>query len=428
MLPRLPPPLAFAVGQTTRVSVASDGTQGNSYGSFKSDISADGRFVTFFSGSNNLVPGDTNGRSDAFLRDRLTKQTTRVSIASDGTQGDSYSFPAGISADGRFVAFTSNASNFIPGDSNGDVDAFVHDRITGNTTPVSIATNGTQGNSLSFAGGISADGRFVGFQTPSNNLVNGDTNGVGDVFVRDRVAKTTTRVSIATNGVQGNAYSYAGGISADGRFVMFSSNANNLVPGDTNGLKDVFVRDRVAMTTTRVSVNSNGTQGNTASYGDDVSADGRFVMFSSNANNLVPGDTNAASDVFVRDRLLLPGLSADIAVTQTESADPVTRGNPLTYRVNVKNNGADPAANVSLIDLVPLNALLLSINPSQGNCYKAPISVCRLGSLAAGANATVNVRLTANKLGVLKNTAFGNAPPKDSAPVNNTSVMTTRVQ
>jgi uncharacterized repeat protein (TIGR01451 family) len=153
-----------------------------------------------------------------------------------------------------------------------------------------------------------------------------------------------------------------------------------------------------------------------------------LVAFYSDATNLVPEDTNGVGDIFVRDRLLLPDQRADIAVTQTKWIGPVHKGDLLTYRVKVQNNGIDPASNVSLTDLVPLNAWLLSVSPSQGSCYKGPISVCRLGNLAAGASATVQVNLKTNQRGVLKNTAFGNAPPEDPARGNNTSIMPAKVQ
>lgn len=413
---------------TTRVSVASDGTQGNGYGIDRwLDISADGRFVTFFSYSDNLVPDDVNGSiPDVFVHDRLTGKTTLESVASDGTQGNLNAVYPSISADGNVVAFVSDATNLVPGDKNHGPDIFVRDRNAKKTTRVSVASDGTEGNGsyrnvLQYAG-LSADGRFVSFSSYADNLVPGDTNNKPDVFVHDRVTHTTTRVSVTSDGEQGNGYSFASAISADGRFVAFES--DNLIPGEGGG---VFVHDRVTRETTLVSVASDGTPGNGSSFILSLSADGRLVAFNSEATNLVPGDTNGAYDLFVRDRLLLPDQRADIAVTQTKWTGPVHKGDLLTYRVKVQNNGIDPASNVSLTDLVPLNARLLSVSPSQGSCYKGPISVCRLGNLAAGASATVQVNLKTNQRGVLKNTAYGNAPPKDPAPGNNTSSSITPV-
>jgi Tol biopolymer transport system component len=287
---------------TTRVSVASDGTQGNADVLSPPSISADGRYVAFASGASNLVPGDTNNSADCFVHDRQTGQTTCVSVALDGAPGNSASFNPSVSADGRYVAFQSSATNIVSGDTNGKFDIFVHDRQTGQTMRVSVGSGGTQGNDDS--GGylsVSADGRYVAFQSGASNLVSGDTNGNYDVFVHDRQTGQTTRVSVATDGTQGNTASFAGFISGDGRYVAFESSATNLVSSDTNGSRDVFVHDRQTGQTTRVSVASGDAQGNNASTDSSISADGRYVVFASDASNLVPGDT-CCHDVFVRDR------------------------------------------------------------------------------------------------------------------------------
>jgi Tol biopolymer transport system component len=286
--------------QTARVSVASDGTQGNGPSSWPS-ISADGRYVAFVSGADNLVSGDTNGRDDIFVYDRQTGQTTRVSVASDGTQGNGFSWQPSISSDGRYVAFLSGANNLVPGDTNWYEDVFVHDRQTGQTTRVSVASNGSQGDEESGAPSISADGRFVAFASAADNLAPGGRSGM-DVFVRDRQTGRTSRVSVRTDGRGGNHLSYFPSISGDGRCVAFNSLATNLVPNDTNGCDDIFVHDRATGQTTRVSVASDGTQGDAWSYGASVSADGRYVGFRSLASNLVAGDTNACEDTFVHDR------------------------------------------------------------------------------------------------------------------------------
>jgi hypothetical protein len=167
--------------------------------------------------------------------------TERVSVDSAGNQGNDYSFYPAISADGRFVAFGSLADNLVPDDTNGTYDVFVHDRKTGATKRISVDSAGNQGNEGSYDPAISADGRFVAFWSAADNLVPGDTNGTVDVFVHDRKTGTTKRVSVDSAGNQGNSDSYDPAISADGRFVAFSSWANNLVPGDSNGSGDVFV-------------------------------------------------------------------------------------------------------------------------------------------------------------------------------------------
>jgi Tol biopolymer transport system component len=291
-------------GTTERVSVSSSGAQANSY-SYYPSISADGRYVAFVSSATNLVPGDTNGFLDVFVRDRQASTTECVSVATGGAQGDSNSSLPAISADGRYVAFWSNATNLVPGDTNGNSDFFVRDLQAGTTERVSVGFGGQQGNGGSpyVTPSISADGRYVAFVSQATNLVTGDTNGSDDIFVRDRQAGTTERVSVATGGAQANSDSLDPSISADGRYVAFDSSATNLVSGDSNGADDIFIRDRQAGTTERASVDSHGAQGNSSSTSPSISADGRCVAFTSSASNLVPADTNGNYDEFVHDRL-----------------------------------------------------------------------------------------------------------------------------
>ena len=292
---------AGAPGVTTRVSVASDGTQGNR-GSFSPAISADGHLIAFWSYASNLVPGDTNNVYDVFVRDLASGVTSRVSVASDGTQANDEAYGPAISTDGRYVAFDSYASNLVAGDTNGKDDIFVHDRQTHVTSRVSVASDGMQGNNDSSSPSLSADGRYVVFQSRASNLVAGDTNAGPDVFVHDRQTHVTTRVSVASDGSQADSGSYGSTISDDGRSVAFASAASNLVAGDTNGFTDVFVHDLQTHVTSRVSVASDGRQANSGSYVHAISADGRMVLFTSTASILLPGDSNGKTNVFVRDR------------------------------------------------------------------------------------------------------------------------------
>jgi Tol biopolymer transport system component len=202
------------------------------------------------------------------------------------------------------VGLVSNASNLVEGDTNNDLDIFVHDRQTGVTEMVSVSSTGAKGNGRSNGLALTPDGRLVAFSSTSANLVSGDTNGEFDIFVRDRQAGTTERVSVSSSGEQGNGRTLSPAISDDGRFVAFDSLADNLVDGDTNGrwAWDVFVHDRLTGVTEMVSVSSAGVQGSARSDYPDISADGRFVSFHSQASNLVSGDTNGSPDVFVRDR------------------------------------------------------------------------------------------------------------------------------
>ena len=301
----------LTTGTTTRVSLDSGGAQGNE-NSFNPSLSADGTRVAFQSFANTLVAGDTNGASDIFVRDLTAGTTTRVSVGSGGAQGDSDSYVPSLSADGTKVAFSSNATNLVAGDSNGVADVFVRDFTTNTTTRASVASGGAQSNDTSYNPSLSADGTKVAFHSNASTLVTSDTNNASDIFVRDLTTNTTTRASVDSGGAQGNSGSFSPSLSADGTKVAFYSNANNLVAGDTNGVFDIFVRDLTKGTTVRASVGSSGTQGNDTSYVPSLSADGSKVAFQSFARNLVAGDTNGQQDVFVRN--LSTGNTAIVSV------------------------------------------------------------------------------------------------------------------
>jgi Tol biopolymer transport system component len=293
------------------MNIASDGSLPDSY-SQQSTISADGRYVAFDSYATNLVSNDTNGMLDVFVHDRQTGQTTRASVASDGTQGNGGSLWPSISADGRYIVFGSNASNFASGDTNGITNIFLHDNQTGTTTRVSTAPDGSQGNGQSIYPEISADGQFITFASEASNLIPEGTNGTMGIFVRNNLTGQITRTDISSNGTQANSQSIYPSISADGRYVAFTSISTNLVTDDTNSTWDVFVHDNQTGQTTRVNVSSSGsqTEGEWYSHAPSISADGRYVTFMSWATNLVSGDTNqcydglgyrSCYDVFVHD-------------------------------------------------------------------------------------------------------------------------------
>ena len=290
-----------STGQTRRVSQNIFGLQGDRPSEWPF-FSADGRFVAFSSRATNLVAGDTNNTNDVFVANLQTGEIYRASVDSSGVQGNRICGWPTISATGRFIAFYGSATNLVPGDTNGKDDAFVHDRATGITTRVSVDSAGFQGNALSAWASVSDDGRFAAYHSDATNLVSGDTNGQADVFVHDLLLGLPQRVSVSSLGAQGNAGSFAALISADGRFVAFDSWASSLVPGDFNGTRDVFIHELAAGTTTIVSVSTQGAPGNNFSFDSFVSPDGRFVAFPSYASTLVPGDTNGAWDIFVRDR------------------------------------------------------------------------------------------------------------------------------
>ena len=295
------------LGKTERVSVASTGDQANGDSAFSS-ISADGRYVAFCSAASNLVADDTNGFADVFVHDRQTGETRRVSVRSDGSQALAGGVDPMISANGRFVVFRSNSNDLAPDDlwleMGGFINVYVHDLQTGETWPVSLTFDHHAANGDSDPASISADGQTIEFSSAANNLVPDDTNGFQDVFVHNTQAGAVEMVSRAIDSNPANEGSYGAltGLSADGRYAAFSSKASNLVPADTNGATDIFVSDRQAGAVERVSLAPGGGEANADSSLPSLSADGRYVAFASRASNLVPGDANQLEDIFVHDR------------------------------------------------------------------------------------------------------------------------------
>ena len=376
-------------GEVVRVSVGPGGEQGDdaSYTSYLTAISADGRYVCFASDARNLVPGDTNGREDIFVRDVLAGTTTRVSVGLGGVQADGDSQIASMSEDGNRIVFESRATNLIGGRTHPD-NVYVRDLAAGLTLLASVSSNGEIADGDSGYPAISGDGNVVAFLSDSHNLSGGippnvfpsafylhdfttgltqlglyspgvlggqyfagyaslsrdgsrvafasdapdldplDQNGGPDVFVIDRRANTLERASTSMTGGPGGSLLDFPKLSADGRFVGFESDSPGLVPGDTNGLVDSFVHDLVTGATNRTNVSADGEQATqpvspaTSAIARGFSADGRYVLFTSACDGLVPADRNRKNDVFVQDRGdLTPGVYCT-AKTDSEGCAP----------------------------------------------------------------------------------------------------------
>lgn len=307
--------------RAVRVSVAARGGQADRPSHFAC-VSADGRYVAFASEATNLVPGGANG---VFVRDVAAGRTELASVAADGTIGNGLSWYPSISGDGRYVAFMSRASNLVPGDTNGADDVFVRDRWSGHTERVSVADDGTELGSYSMYSSISGDGRYVAFVTGSNS-------GYGDVLVRDRTAGRTILVTVGFDGTPANFVSEAPAISTSGRYVTYASGASNLVPGDTNNAEDIFVRDLVAGQTRRVSVGPDG-ESNAYAFLPAISGDGRYVTFTSGATNLTPESRGSQTlNLFVRDL-------ARLTTTMVSTARDGTPGNDASFTSAMDRSG-----------------------------------------------------------------------------------------
>jgi Tol biopolymer transport system component len=299
--------------QTTELVSVSAGGGAVGGDCFGAAICADGSRVSYTSNAANIVPGQGGLVHQIYVRDLVNGSNAIASVNTNGIGGNNVSQHSSMSATGRFVAFSSSATNLVSGDTNASVDIFVRDMVAGTTERVSVDAGGAQGFGESDWPVLSGDGRFVAFASNIAALAPGDGNADGwDVFLKDRATGAIERVSVSSAGVGGNGNSSTEirgvALTPDARFVAFSSVSTNLVPGDTNNTSDIFLRDRQLGTTRRVSVATGGGQASAApsfgSYGVALSDDGRFVAFSSGSNSFTPLDTTLGFDIFVHDTLL----------------------------------------------------------------------------------------------------------------------------
>lgn len=289
-------------GVTSLISKSSGGAQGDGV-SENPSISENGRYVAFDSLATNLVANDTNDSQDVFVHDRQNGTTVRVSLSSGGVQGDETSWNAAISGDGEWVAFASIATTLVSGDTNGFQDIFLRDLVNNQTYRVSESTGGAQGNNDSDAPAVSADGRYVVFESRATNLDGGDAGSFSDIFLYDHQGGAVTRITEAYDGTPIDGDCHLANISDDGSLIVYDSEASVIIPGDANNhFADVFLYDVAAGETTLLSRSSGGAQGNNDSYQAAISGDGEVIAFASLASNLVFGDTNGRQDVFIHAR------------------------------------------------------------------------------------------------------------------------------
>ncbi len=290
----------WLIGTTARVSLSGQGQEADGASAWP-EISADGLSVVFASTATNLVDGDTNEVEDVFVVDLQSGAVERVSRSASGGQANAASSHPVISGDGRFIAFVSAAINLFPGATTGREEIYLYDRDDGSLRWVSKPLTGSVNDGLSGEPAISADGNWVAFSSNSAQLVSGDNLGLRDIFLWNRASSTIERISVTQTGGEADSLSYVPAISADGRFIVFRSHASNLVAGDTNLSGDIFLRDTLNGALQRVNLSTTGEQAGGPSDEPAISADGRFIVFRSSATNLVPNDTNGHRDIFVRD-------------------------------------------------------------------------------------------------------------------------------
>jgi uncharacterized repeat protein (TIGR01451 family) len=474
-------------GTNALVSVNQSGSGAGNDASINGRITPDGRFIVFESRAGNLVSNDVNAAlSDIFIRSRTNNLTQLISLNAAGTgSGNSDSYNPRISPDGRYVVFETYATNLGPADSNNHFDVYARDRVNGSNILCSPNLAGNNGGSDdSYSALISDDGNTVVFYSLATNLVAGDTNSLGDLFAFNLGSHVMKLVSAAPSGVPGSGSSFNQSVSANGRYVAFQSDSTNLVANpDPNGSSaDVFVRDLVAGTTALVSINCHGTgTGNDASYSPQISVDGRYVTFTSTASDLVPGiflehtpnifrrdlqtgttillsqsrfntgaangssfssmassnasvvsfvsdasdlvadDNNHSLDVFVWNAAVVAS-GVDLALSKTASTTTTGAYNNLTYTLAVTNIGSAPATGVSITDTLPTGMTFLSASTTQGVATNSGGTVtATVGGLNPGAGARVTISVTATIPGSITNTAVAAANESDSSPANNTS-------
>jgi hypothetical protein len=365
-------------GQNSRVSLTSLNAQADGGNTSPGRLSADGRFVTFYSAATNLVAGDTNAKRDVFVRDRQESQTVRVSVSSAGGESNNESARSSISADGNLVVFSSYASNLTPGDINNKSDLFLHNRQTGETIILTKSFSGSVGaNSDSTLPVISADGKFIVFQSQASNLVANDTNNAIDIFLYDVEIKTVSRISPDTDNFGKRTSSEAPNLDATGRWITYKAQSERVVQGNFVYVDDIYLYDRLSGQTTLVSKAPNGDRAVDDSEIPFISGDGRFVVYNSRALNLVAGDTNNRDDLFVYDRLndqnrrITPPQGSNFAFAATISYD----GRFIAYQTQDGSLVSNDTNGVSDVFLYDSGVLSATFNIQIGNITCDPFLV-----------------------------------------------------
>jgi len=415
--------MASNVVELISINVGGTGTANN----FSQDpvISDDARFVAFQSLAGDLAPGDGNGLYDIYVRDRQTGTNLLCSRNLTGTDGGNQSSStAVISGNGLIVLFSSAATNLVAGDTNGTTDIFAFNTTTRTLQLVSGAPGGSAANGSAFNYSISADGRYVAFQSSATNLVSNDSNGATDIFLRDLVSGTTTLISRnCTSGASGSGSSTSPTISADGRYITFESTARNLVGGDiTMGDSNIYRYDRLTGLMVLISQNRFITGGgNDTSYQAVISANGGAIAFGSYADNLVVNDANKTTDIFAwQGNIVASGV--DLVFKKTASTNTIPQSGSFSYALTVTNIGSAGATGVSVTDPLPLGVSFVSATSTQGTVTNSGGTVsATVGSLGVNAGARITINVIASSAGSVSNYSSASAIESDATPANNSA-------
>lgn len=421
------------VGGTSELISFNSGGSGSAAGySYSASMSDDARYVVYESDATNIVSNDLNQAYDVFLRDRLTGTNILCSRDFTGSgSGNFESLAATISASGAVVVFQSSATNLTVGDTNQQADLFAFDTATKTRELVSKGLNGSGANGASFDAVVSADGRYVAFVSYATNLAANDSNGdVSDVFLRDRIAGTTILISSDCDGLgSGNRSSQRPQISANGRYVIFQSYANNLLAGSVpDGVENVYRYDRITGELAMLSQNRFVTGGgNNSSFDTSISADGAVVAFVSSANNLVADDFNSTDDIFVwQGNVVATGV--DLVFSKDVATNSVSLGANFTYTLTATNFGSTSASSVLVTDVLPAGLSFVGATTTAGTITNAGgIVTASLGTLAPNAGASIQISVAANAIGSISNYANVAAFEADDIPGNNSDAAVVTV-
>jgi uncharacterized repeat protein (TIGR01451 family) len=424
----------LGTGAVWLASATEAGTPAND-GAAQVTLSADGSVAAFSTAATNLDPRDPVADFDVYVKDLGSGRLTLASLSASGEKriGLFGSGAASLSADGSRVAFHSDAPGLHPGDGDEASDVFVRDLRTGQLTLASTSDAGVKGNAQSTAPSLSGDGMKVAFNSYATNLDPALTvNGLNALFLKDLATGDLSPVSrnaageLILFGVSGPS------MSADATRIAFTSPSTNAHPADGDSLSDVFVKDLPTGQVFLASTSTAGVKGNGDSYPALLAAGGGAVAFRSSATNLVPADLDSASDVYLKElggAPPSPGTSADLAIAQTDSPDPVLAGARLAYDLRVRNDGPATATGVTVLEELDAGVRFESATASRGTCgHSAGVVRCDLGTMASGATATVAVSVTPLEQGMIAARATVQANEPDADAVDNSSRVPTRVE
>lgn len=374
-------------GVTELVSASSSGLAGNSFSS-RSSISADGRYVLFYSRANNLVVGDNNGVQDIFLKDMQTGALETISLGASGVRGNDHSFEAAMSSDARFISFTSMATNLTGSTIPRQRHVYLRDRQTSTTRLLSRSATGSLANQPAYSPTLSDDGRYVVYYSKASNLTAGTGGSILQIIQHDTQSGDTVLLSRDAAGIEGDDLSYSPSISADGRFVAYTSFAKNLVDVDNNGVSDVLLWDRQNNETTIISQSESGQLGNGAAIGTPaLSRSGNSIAFSTYADNLIESDTNNVADIFVRDRvtnaipvanagidqqLQCSGVQTPVSLDGRASTD--ADGDTLNYAWSLPG-GQQNGAVITVPMAVGTHSAILNVDDQRGGISSDSVSI-----------------------------------------------------